>query len=100
MYGPLPDPFLDWYLPLAQAHGLDPNPDNPLHFYDYRAAYRSGARPDQTGHWPSEFKKLGHPNLIVNGIDTRNGLRAAPALVKQNEWENARVRLAASRAGI
>jgi hypothetical protein len=84
--------FQAWYAPLAARMRLDPDPDNPLHFYDYRAAYLSGARPDRTGHWPSQFKRLGHPNLIVNGIDTRNGLRAALSLMQQNERENARVR--------
>jgi hypothetical protein len=72
---------------------MDPNPDDPRHYYDYRAAYRAGAEPERyvasaTGsgqmmpdrameraplHWTSEFKREGHPNEIVNGINTRTG---------------------------
>jgi hypothetical protein len=49
------------------------NPDDPRHFYDWRAAYSAGATPDESGHWPSEFKREGHPRLIIDGIDTRTG---------------------------
>lgn len=65
--------FQKWYAGHATRLGLDPNPDNPLHFYDWRSAYESGATPDVQGHWPSRFKRAGHPNLIVEGIDTRTG---------------------------
>lgn len=66
--------FRQWYA--ARSEGLDPNPDSPLHFYDYRAAYKAGAEPevspvDGLPHWPSAFKKFGHPNMIVDGMDTR-----------------------------
>ena len=67
--------FHQWYAPRAQKWGLDPDPDNPAHFYDYRAAFRAGAEPDEGGHWPSEFKRAGHPRTIVEGIDTRTGQR-------------------------
>lgn len=67
--------FQGWYQDIAKSvrPPLDPNPDNPLHQYDYRAAYAAGAEPDAWGHWPSEFKRAGHPNLIVDGVDTRTG---------------------------
>lgn len=65
--------FQKWYGNIANKWGLNPNPDDPLHFYDYRAAYRSGDMPDSTGHWPSRFKKPGHPNRYINGIDTITG---------------------------
>jgi hypothetical protein len=65
--------FRAWYKPIAKQMGLDTNPDNPLHYYDYRAAYKAGATPDETGHWPSEFKKEGHPRMIVDGINTKTG---------------------------
>jgi len=67
--------FKKWYAAVAKQQGLDPDPDNPLHFYDYRAAHRSGAMPDKDGHWPSEFKREGHPRLIVNGVNTKTGER-------------------------
>lgn len=69
--------FQHWYGTHAKKLGLDPNPDNPLHHYDYRKAYRAGVKgPDKAGHWPSEFKKSTHPNLIVKGINTKTGERA------------------------
>jgi len=62
--------FQNWYKAHAKYLGLDPNPDNPLHFYDYRKAYVAGKEPDESGHWPSEFKHPDHPNRYVDGIDT------------------------------
>jgi GGDEF domain-containing protein len=72
--------FLDWYGERAQYFELDPDPDNPQHFYNYRAAFRAGAEPDETGHWPSKYKLEGHPNLIIDGIDTRTG--------EKPDWES------------
>ena len=65
--------FRAWYADYAKRLRLNPNPDDPRHFYDYRAAYKAGAKPDASGHWPSKFKREGHPRLILNGIDTRTG---------------------------
>lgn len=65
--------FQEWYARHAQQQKLDPNPDDPRHFYDYRGAFRSGATPDASGHWPSTFKREGHPDLYIDGIDTRTG---------------------------
>ncbi len=66
--------FQQWYAVRAKRWGLDPNPDDPRHHYDYRAAYRAGAEPDpQTGHWSSEFKAKDHPNRFVDGVDTITG---------------------------
>lgn len=63
--------FQDWYAGYADKLGLNPNPDDPQHFYDYRKAYAAGATPDATGHWPSDFKTEGHPRMIVNGQLTK-----------------------------
>ncbi len=85
--------FRQWYEPRARAMGLDPNPDNPLHEYDYRAAWKAGAEPDASGHWPSEFKRAGHPNLIVDGVDTRTGqpaMQAGPPTPWQKAWSEGR----------
>ena len=46
---------------------LNPNPDDPGHFYDYRKAYLGGARPDKRGHWPSTYKIKGHPTYHLKG---------------------------------
>ncbi len=66
--------FRAWYSSHAAKLGLNPNPDDPRHHYDYRAAYRAGASPDKKGHWPSQFKAPDHPNRYVDGIDTITGL--------------------------
>jgi hypothetical protein len=65
--------FQQWYTKAAKEFNLAPSPDDPQHFYDYRGAYKAGAWPDASKHWPSEFKLEGHPNLIVAGRDTRTG---------------------------
>ncbi len=71
--------FQDWYDSLAAKLGLNPNPDDPQHFYDYRGAFSAGKgpSPDPTSggalHWPSEFKREGHPRQFLDGIDTRTG---------------------------
>ncbi len=84
--------FRRWYGEWAQKAGLDPDPDNPLHKYDYRAAYRAGAQPeidpgDGLYHWPSEYKSDDHPNRFVGGVDTKRSsgrpLRAPGTLSKK-----------------
>lgn len=67
--------FQNWYQQRASQWGLNPNPDDPRQFYDYRAAWRNGAEPDETGHWPSDFKLHGHPNENVGGYSTISGQR-------------------------
>lgn len=67
--------FQQWYKERATKLGLDQNPDAPEHHYDYRAAFQAGAEPDETGHWPSQFKDATHPNRFVDGIDTITGER-------------------------
>jgi hypothetical protein len=70
--------FADWYQGWAEKTGISPDPDDPRHKYDYRAAYQAGAEPeispeDNQYHWPSEFKADDHPNRYVDGIDTKTG---------------------------
>jgi hypothetical protein len=83
--GPDDPGFRTWYAKHAQAQGLHPDPDDPTHQYDYRAAYRAGAAPDATGHWPSTFKLAGHPNLIVDGKDTRTGQPVPPPVARNTD---------------
>lgn len=69
--------FQIWYKRLAEQYGIDPNPDDPEHHYDYRAAFMAGANPIANGHWPSEFKGDAHPNRYPpeeNYMDTKLGL--------------------------
>lgn len=77
--------FRMWYAKIAAHNHLDPNPNDPRHFYDYQAAYRAGATLNDEGHLPSKFKKLGHPRLILDGIDTRTGEPATLALIRRNQ---------------
>lgn len=90
--------FRQWYATWAEKLRMDPNPDDPRHYYDFRAAHRAGVEPQPyvasstpgstwgSGqmmpdramerapmHWTSEFKREGHPNEVVNGINTRTG---------------------------
>lgn len=72
--------FQKWYRSWASRTNLDLDPDDPLHKYDYRAAFLAGEEPllsplDNQYHWPSRFKALDHPNRFVNGIDTITGQR-------------------------
>lgn len=72
--------FQDWYAGVSKKMRLHPNPDEPKHFYDYRALYKSGVRePDISGHWPSEFKLKGHSREIVDGVNTRTGQIVDPS---------------------
>ena len=50
-----------------------------LDVYDFRSAMMHGADRDSTGHWPSDFKRENHPNLIVGGFNTKTGERVAGA---------------------
>lgn len=95
--------FQDWYRNWAQRLRLNPNPDDPRHFYDYRGAYQAGIEPSpwvgttQPGslwglgqmmpdramerapmHWSSQFKREGHPHEVVGGTNTRTGKRVRP----------------------
>ena len=69
--------FQGWYKDWAKKTDISPDPDDPLHFYNYRAAYRAGEEPakgeDGKYHWSSAYKRKGHPNLIVDGVNTKTG---------------------------
>ena len=67
--------FQEWYAGHAKRLKLNPDPDNPLHFYDYRAAYKAGEGPGANNHWPSSHKLKGHPRMVVDGINTKTGER-------------------------
>jgi hypothetical protein len=65
--------FQSWYKSHAEKLKINPNPDDRLHFYDYRSAYKEGSGPDKEGHWPSKYKSKEHPRRVLNGIDTATG---------------------------
>ena len=57
--------FLDWYSNLSERANISPDPDDPRHYYDYRAAYEEGADLDERRHLPSRFKHDLHPNRYI-----------------------------------
>ena len=61
--------FSHWYSNIAEKSNLSPNPNDPRHYYDYKAAYESGAKLDKRKHLPSEFKHDLHPNRFIIGKD-------------------------------
>ena len=61
--------FMEWYLDVARSSDVSLDPDDPRHYYDYRAAYKAGAELDENRHMPSEFKHDLHPNRYVVGKD-------------------------------
>ena len=69
-----PDPtekpkFLHWYKKRAKKLGLNPNPWDENQKYNYEGAFKEGAEPDKTGHWPSKFKHDDHPNRFIKQPD-------------------------------
>ena len=54
------------YAVYARTVGVDPNPDDPRHYYDYRGAWKveNGLHPDAEGHLSSRFKLEGNPEDI------------------------------------
>ena len=67
--------FDNAYAQYSRKYGINPNPDDPRHFYDYRKLYEEtgSIQPDESGHLPSKYKLPGHPRTFVNGINTITG---------------------------
>ena len=61
--------FSEWYSDIAERSNLSPDPEDPRHYYDYKAAYEAGADLDEGKHLPSKFKHDLHPNRFVIGKD-------------------------------
>lgn len=63
--------FQNWYKQNFVSRGLNPNPDDPKHFYDYRGAFKAGLKPGDDGHMDSRFKLPGHPRTYVDTPEGR-----------------------------
>jgi len=61
--------FSEWYSDIAERSNLSLDPEDPRHYYDYKAAYEAGADLDEGKHLPSRFKHDLHPNRFVIGKD-------------------------------
>ncbi len=80
--------FQEWYADVAHSYNQDPNPDAAEHFYDWRSAHEEGATADENDHWPSKYKKVGHPDQFVDGKNTITGKNYTTEDV--NAWLRAR----------
>ncbi len=74
--------FQKEYSRVSSQLGLNPDPDDPKHFYDYRGLFKEtgGLSVDESNHFPSKFKLDGHPKLIIKGINTKTGKTSAPTI--------------------
>ena len=58
--------FQEWYQVWSNVSGISNNPDDPLHYYDYRGAYEAGAELDKDKHYRQSWD-----GAKVEGIVTR-----------------------------
>ena len=87
--------FRQWYDRVASKLGIATDPDDPEHYYDYRAFHREveagrAKSPDAGGHFPSAFKTEGHPRAFLQDskgrlFDTRTGEYVAGGRVPERE---------------
>jgi len=79
--------FLRAYWDYAGKLGLNPNPFDPRHFYDYYGYWKSQPdekfNPDRYGHLSSEFKKEGNPRKYIRN---KRGLRFDTSTGEQVEF--------------
>ena len=86
--------FLDWWKVAVNMHNYAPDPNDPLHYYDYKSAFESGHSVPESGeHWSSKFKSDLHPNRFVKGKD--------PSVNKPElEWWDTKYQKAATGADV
>lgn len=82
-----PKGFDDWYDSLAKHIGLDPDPDDPRHFYDWKGLYRDvssgkfGASINSRADLPNGYRRPVPSYFIQNSdgrlIDSRTGAEAS-----------------------
>ena len=60
--------FQKWYKENEVPRGMNPNPDDPLHYYDIRGAWKEGMTrgPGAEGHWDDKYKMEGSPEAPQN----------------------------------
>ncbi len=87
--------FKKWYSKWSDKTGIGKNPDDYLHYYDYRSAHKAGVKPELADdgyyHWPSQFKHDLHPNRYIkdSGVwyDTKKGKVAHIEDVLTQKWQ-------------
>ncbi len=68
--------FETWYKVWSKLSGMNPDPYDPKHYYDYLGAWKAGLRPKPGEHWPDTFKLPGHPTFSVESQYYRPGMKA------------------------
>tara|TARA_R100000656_G_scaffold64320_1_gene49283 strand:- start:475 stop:798 length:324 start_codon:yes stop_codon:yes gene_type:complete len=64
----MPETFENWWADVLKEHNYAPDPDDPEHFYDYRAAFEAGHKiPKEGEHWGSQFKHELHEDRFLRG---------------------------------
>jgi hypothetical protein len=59
--------FLQDYADYSKNTGMNPNPNDPRHYYDYRGLWKdTGSLPAKGEHGDSKYKLEGHPRTYVN----------------------------------
>ena len=84
--------FSHWYSNIAEKSNLSPDPDDPRHYYDYRAAHEAGAGLDERKHLPSEFKHDLHPNRFIDQgdgtfLDSKNNTYVSKSIVDETNMK-------------
>lgn len=86
--------FRAWYNGYATITGMNPNPDAPQHYYDYRGWWKTGDIPsieelmrNPDVHGDSRFKMPGHPRQFVQSVlgalDTTTGKIVDKSVLKK-----------------
>jgi hypothetical protein len=69
--------FQNWNTERSTRLGLNPNPDDPRHFYDLRGAFLRGLSSDpETGHLSDLYKLPGHPSFSDESVYYQPGMKA------------------------
>jgi len=90
--------FQSFYSDIAKRNKLDPNPDDPRHFYDYRAyfeAVKTGQAPlpqfkpeHNQYRMPDEFKLPGHPDYYTNTDPQTWTVEQTQRFIKEHPAQN------------
>ena len=75
--------FKEDYAKYSKATGMNPNPDDPRHHYDYRGLWKeTGKLPDPKEHGDSRFKTEGHPRTYVDPKTDKGSATPKPGYEK------------------
>lgn len=84
--------FRNWYDTLSRLKGLNSNPTDRQHYYDYIGYWKSIGSPDyfednKGGHFPDTFKLPGHPLFSNQSIYYKPGMEN---YIPVYRWEGSR----------